>query len=82
MEVKEKLLQEQKKQLEIFNALQPETFQLLHIPIDDLFKAIRVVHPRAYPVFRSLIKAYPKDHFRSCMQEAVGMELISHETKR
>jgi hypothetical protein len=55
---------------------------VLKVPIDDLFKAVRVVHPKAYLVLRSLIKAYPKDHFKACMQEAVGMDLISHETKR
>jgi hypothetical protein len=65
----------------MLNSLKPETFDIARIQIDDLFASIRVIHPKAYTVLKSLLKAYPNDHFRSCMLEAVGSELISYDAK-
>lgn len=54
----------------------------MEIKIEDLFKSIRVIHPRAYKVMRALLNAYPPGHFKACMQEAIGNDIISVDAKK
>ena len=64
------------KQLKIYQGLTPATFSLKDIPIDDLFQAVAVIHPRAYQLMKSLLQAYPQNHFKVPMQEAIGVDFI------
>ena len=38
-------------------------YGLVDTPLPDLFKSISIVEPRAYPVFKALLDAYPPFHF-------------------
>lgn len=60
-----------KKKIEILDKLQSETLPLMNMKIETLFKGIAAIHYHAFPVFKALLDAYPKDHFRLCMKEAL-----------
>lgn len=61
-----------KKRIDVMDKLQNETYALMNIPINTLFQGVAAVHPHAYPVFKAFIEAYPNDHFRACMKEALA----------
>lgn len=72
LDKKEALIAEMKKRIDVMDKLQKETYALINIPIDTLFQGVAAIHPHAYPVFKAFIEAYPRDHFRACMKEALA----------
>ncbi len=44
-------------------------YGLVDTPLSDLFKSISIVEPRAYPVFKALLDAYPPFHFTAVIFE-------------
>lgn len=69
---KETLIQEMKKRIEVIDKLQSETYALVNIPLATIFEGVANIHVHAYPVFKAFMEAYPRDHFRACMKEALA----------
>jgi len=49
-------------------------YVLVDTPLAQLFKSISIVEPKAYPVFKALLDAYPPFHFTALILEYANGE--------
>jgi hypothetical protein len=58
---------------------------MLDLPLDEIFKGLSVVEMSAYPIFTSLLKAFPPNHFVGVIQEVMmggASGVVDEETNK
>ena len=43
-------------------------YGLLEMTMSDIFEGVSVIEPLAYPVWKAMLSAYPKNHFTAIIK--------------
>jgi hypothetical protein len=69
-------------------------FALVDMPLSEIFKAVAIIEPMAYTVWKNLLESFPKSHFSALIFEYANadkddsshyeklMEIVEESQKR
>ena len=54
---------------------------MMDMPLKTIFDSLRIIEPKAYPIWAALTAAYPVGHFTSVIKEALlGDGMMDQDT--